>query len=247
LPLVCFCGWPIPGNSTEERASAFRSHTDEAHQELRVQDHDVTDYLDALERMDPPGPRRDAIAAVEVSKTTPDRIDDFLDFFDHRAFADYPIWASCYCMFHHVPSADWPSRPAAQNRADIAERLRRGETTGYLAYVDGTVAGWCNASDRALYADYGAEQQEDRRVGAIVCFTIAAPYRRHGVAGALLEAAVAGFRADGYDAVEGYPRPNADTDSGSYPGPLQMYLDAGFQQVREEKRWIVVRKDLTAP
>ena len=73
---------------------------------------------------------------------TKDRIDDWLRFFDHDAFAGNPDWASCYCLEPHVPATpEQPERAWRETRATVAERLRGGTTFGYLAYVDGRPAG----------------------------------------------------------------------------------------------------------
>ena len=246
-PLVCVCNWSIPGDDADVRFAALRAHCDETHAEYELQDHDLRDYLEALERMEPPPPRLDTIGPIEVHRATPDRIPDTLDYFDTTAFADYPIWAACYCQCHHVAPEEWPSRDRAQNRAGLIERLEAQTTRGYLACIDGKVAGWCNAAERAAYPHYEAVSPpaDGRRVGAIVCFVIASPYRRHGVARALLEAAMENFRTGGFDIVEAYPRRETEDSQDAYHGPLKLYLDAGFAQVGEGERWVIVRKELT--
>ena len=82
------------------------------------------------------------------------------------------------------------------------------------------------------------------RVGAVVCFTIAEPYRRRGIATALLGAACDGFRAKGLAIAEAYPRTNATDDAHNYHGPLALYLHAGFTVFRECEGLLIVRKSL---
>jgi GNAT superfamily N-acetyltransferase len=242
LPRKCVCGWDIPGDDDEARFAAMRAHSIETHAALELDDYDVRNFLEALDRMDPPGSRLEVVGPIETHRVTPDRIADFLEYFDCRAYADYPIWGACYCMAHHLTDSE--PRTAAQNRAEITSRLESGATTGYLAYVDGLAVGWCNASSRSAYPHYDTDVAGGR-VGAIVCFVVAAPYRRHGVAAALLDAALKGFRSDGFSSVEAYPRRQVDADSSAYHGPLPMYLGAGFAEVGETEHWVVVRKDLT--
>jgi len=43
------------------------------------------------------------LANLEPRELTPDRADDFLDYFDGDAFADNPEGASCYCCYFHSP------------------------------------------------------------------------------------------------------------------------------------------------
>jgi hypothetical protein len=95
------------------------------------------------------------IGEVTVYPVTEDRVDDWLRFFDRDAFAGNPDWASCYCLEPHVPAtSEQPERAWRETRATMAARLRGGTTFGYLAYVDGRLAGWVNASVRSDYGLY---------------------------------------------------------------------------------------------
>src|SRR5262249_26379124 len=84
----------------------------------------------------------------------------------------------------------------------MIERLRGGTTYGYLAYVGDRVAGWVNAS---LRAEYGLFRKVDvdgptpSSVIGVSCFVIAPPFRRHGVAAALLDRVVADAATRGAD------------------------------------------------
>jgi hypothetical protein len=84
LPGVCVCGWAIPGNDEEERCAALRAHTNEAHPDYQLQDHQLRDFLGAIERMEPPPPRLDEVGAIEVHQVTPDRLPDFLESAGHH-------------------------------------------------------------------------------------------------------------------------------------------------------------------
>lgn len=85
------------------------------------------------------------LANLELRELTPDRVDDFLDYFDGDAFADNPDGASCYCCYFHWVGADdedWSTRTAAVNRAWKTELIRSGETTGILAYLNNHPTGF---------------------------------------------------------------------------------------------------------
>jgi len=195
--------------------------------------------------------RVERIGALTIREVTRERLDDFLRFFDRDAFADNPAWSDCYCMAPYFAGTgeEWGLQTGEQNRAAINELIRSGQAQGLLAYADGKPVGWCNAAPRKLLRgldrDLPMEDGHDERVGSIACFVIAAPYRRHGVARALLEAACDRFRRMGLSFAEAYPRRAADTDAHNFVGPLQMYLAAGFQPYREVGRSVVVRRDLT--
>jgi GNAT superfamily N-acetyltransferase len=242
--MACTCGWQIPGGTVDERLPALTAHMASAHPGVTVGETGLRDYLAALGRMEPPGPRVDVLPPVEVHRVTPERIEDALRFFDETALADNPIWAACYCMAHHVEGGV-DSRSAAENRVDQQRRLARGATTAYLAYAPTGPIGWINASRRAEYPDYSQQSTGGLEpVGAIACFVIAAPYRRHGVGRMLLDAAVAGFRAEGVATVEAYPVSDPRSDASAYHGPLQLYLDAGFTEVGPLGNWVLVSRSL---
>ena len=77
-----------------------------------------------------------------------------------------------------------------------------------------------------------------------MCFIVAKAYRGTGVARRLLEAACAGFRNQGIDVVEAYPRKDTGDEAANYHGPLAMYLAAGFEPVKEKEGVVTVRKKL---
>ncbi len=194
-------------------------------------------------------------AAIEIRELTTDLLPDYLHFFDHDAFADNPGWASCYCMEPHFTGSgeEWEARTGADNRAAVGELIGCGRARGLLAYVDGRPVGWCNAAPRSALAgydsdpDYRFDGDDGDRIGAIACFVIAKPYRRHGIARRLLEAALAGFERRGLRIAEAYPRKEGSlSDASSYHGPLGMYLEAGFEPVRELEHQLVVRKPVGA-
>lgn len=183
---------------------------------------------------------------ITVVEMSPALRDHYLAFFDHDAFADNPRWASCYCFFNFAPHAseNWESRKADQNRAAVIDLIERGRMRGYLAYASGKPVGWCNANLHANYTTLDEAEPNREQIGAIVCFIVAKAYRGTGVARRLLEAACAGFRNQGIDVVEAYPRKDTGDEAANYHGPLAMYLAAGFEPVTEKEGVVTVRKKL---
>ena len=191
------------------------------------------------------------IGGIEVRDVTPERVADYLDFFDHRAFGDFPAWQSCYCMetHRHHTDEEWSARTGVDNRADMQSMIRDGGVTALLAYVDGTPVGWCNYGETTrlsgVMMKLKLDAAEHAGVGSISCFVIAAPYRGHGVATKLLEAAIERMKARGLRAVEAYPRRQEDRSAQAhYRGSLRMYEKAGFEPYRETERYFVMRKSL---
>ena len=194
--------------------------------------------------------RLPSIGKIVVEDVTPDRIADYHEFFDHHAFRDYPSWQSCYCMETHRTQTDeeWAVRTAADNRRDMTQGIDDRKVTALLAYVDGKPVGWCNYGEstrlNGVMHRYRLNVAEQQGVGSLACFVIAAPYRKHGVASALLDAALERLRARGVRVAEAYPARSQDSPQANYRGPLQMFLRAGFEPYRETERYFVVRKTL---
>jgi len=191
------------------------------------------------------------IGEIDVRDVTPERVADYLDFFDHSAFRDFPAWQSCYCMETHRDHTDeeWSERTGVDNRTDMQAMIRDGRVTALLAYVDGKPVGWCNYGETTrlsgVMMKLKLDAAEHSGVGSIACFVIAAPYRGHGVATKLLDAALERLKARGLRAVEAYPRRQEDSSAqANYRGSLQMYENAGFEPYRETERNFVVRKTL---
>lgn len=194
--------------------------------------------------------RLESIGPITVHDVTEERLADYQLFFDKFAFRDNPAWQSCYCMETHRTQSDeeWAARSAADNRKDMSRMIGEGNVTGLLAYVDGKPVGWCNYGEttrlNGVMHRFGLNVAEQQGVGSLACFNIAAPYRKHGVASALLEVALERLRERGVQVAEAYPARNHDSPQANYRGPLQMFLRAGFEPYRETERHLIVRKKL---
>jgi GNAT superfamily N-acetyltransferase len=77
----------------------------------------------------------------------------------------------------------------------------------------------------------------------VSCFVIAPPYRRHGVASALLDRVIEDAAARGASWIEGYPHDTPEPgDAGHFRGPRSMYEARGFQPVEVRERDTVMRR-----
>ena len=223
------------------------AHYTEAHPQFGLTERQVRNYLERMPMLTGSTERQAQVGEVDVVPITADRVDDVLAFFDHDAFADNASWASCYCMAHHVPGGEtgdeWGDRSWEDNRRDLAERIRNGSTKGVLAYDDGRVVAWCNASQRCEYPDY-ARGADDETTGVVTCFAVAPSHRGHGLARQMLAAAIERFPADGVTAVEGHPANNVTRPGSAYRGTIPLFTEAGFHVVHEGQHATVVRRDL---
>jgi ribosomal protein S18 acetylase RimI-like enzyme len=190
------------------------------------------------------------MAEITVRPLSPERLGDYLQFFDQDNLTDNPHWNTCYCYFYRSDpnGKPWQERSGAENRADASRLISAGDMHGYLAYVDGKVAGWCHADVLSQFPGMletpGQPSDRDRSTGTVVCFVIDKAHRRQGVASSLLDAAVKGFREQGMQAVEAYTRMDPPSITTNYHGPLSMYLAAGFEIVEERDGVARVRKKL---
>lgn len=239
----------ISGDEVEVIAEQFVSHTRDKHDWPYEEDalrNYARNYAEANVRLTGSTERLDEIGEVTVRPVTEERIDDWIAFFDHDGFAGNPDWASCYCLEPHVQTAETDQeRPWREVRAAMIELLGNGDAFGYLAYVDGRVAGWVNASPRSTYqkyADVSLEGPDPAKVVGVSCFLIAPPYRRHGVAARLLDVVIAEAGDRGAGWVEGYPHNEPEEgDSGHFRGPRHVYERRGFEPVEEHATYTVMR------
>ena len=251
MKVKCFaCDAVIEADDSDAVADAFVAHGQESHT-WAYPDEAIRNYArnygEATERLTGATERLSEIGNVTVQPVTEDRVDDWLRFFDHDAFAGNPDWASCYCLEPHVPvTPEKPERAWRETRATVAERLRSGTTFGYLAYVDGRPVGWVNASLRSDYGLYRLVDPggpEPPSVIGVSCFIIAPPFRRHGIASALLDRVIADAFARGASWVEGYPHNQPEeSDDRHFRGPRSMYDARGFEPIVVRERDTVVRR-----
>jgi GNAT superfamily N-acetyltransferase len=251
MKIKCFeCDAQIEADDSDAIVDGFIAHARESHAwsypEEALRNY-ARNCAEAPERLTGGTERLPRIGEVTIHPVTADRVDDWLRFFDHDAFADNPDWASCYCLEPHVPAtAEQPERAWRDRRAAVAERLQCGRAFGYLAYVGGLPAGWVNASlrsDYGLYRHVDPGGPEPASVIGISCFIIAPPFRRHGVASALLDRVIADASARGAAWIEGYPFNNPqENDAHHFRGPRSMYDARGFEPIAVRERDTVVRR-----
>lgn len=251
MNVKCFaCAELMEAEDSDAVADVFTAHGREKHDwsypEESIRNY-ARNYAEATERLTGGTERLSEIADVTVHPVTADRVEDWLRFFDHDGFAGNPDWAACYCLEPHVPATpEQPERGWRDAREAVAGRLRSGTTFGYLAYADGRPVGWVNAS---LRSDYGLFRPVDpvgpepRSVIGVSCFVIAPPYRRHGVASALLDRVITDAPARGASWIEGYPHNEPEgTDASHFRGPRCIYEDRGFQPIEVRERYTVMRR-----
>jgi GNAT superfamily N-acetyltransferase len=102
-------------------------------------------------------------------------------------------------------------------------------------------------SDYGLYRLVDPDGPEPRSVIGVSCFVIAPPFRRHGIASALLERVIADASACGASWIEGYPL-NAPEESaaGHFRDARSMYDAYGFGPIEIREHDTVMRLSVMA-
>jgi len=241
--MSCFCNAEMTSTDLDSLVPLVLEHFEMNHPELGLNERNVRNYLESEDRSTGPVDRLESIGEIEIRPINADSADDVGGFFDTDAFPDNAAWGSCYCMFYFKgghDSLEWGNEPWQENRRDQLTRITRGQTTGALAYIDGKMVGWCNATARSEFP--GLTDGQDEGVVSIVCFAIAPPYRRHGVATRLLEGVVDHSKLNGAVRLEAYPVRDPDDERAAYHGSLDLYERAGFQVKSDEP--LIVGLDL---
>ena len=185
--------------------------------------------------------------ALTIKKLSKELLDDYLHFFDDIAFCDNPSWSKCYCSFFYYEDDEvLDNITKEETRACVVRRINSGKHNGFMAFIDGEPVGWINAGRKENYdrvmANKDIDYTKGKKVGAIVCFVVDRHHRGKGIATALLRQACIDFQNNGYDLVEAYPRKSPENEAENYHGPLNMYLNNGFEVTKELDHIQVVGK-----
>ncbi len=196
---------------------------------------------------------------IEIHKLTPERLNDFLYFFENVAHTDNKDWDRCYCINYCAAHNNYLTAKKKFANPDVRklsaiDYINKGLMQGYLAYADGNVIGWCNANDRNdcmhcygwknHIASKAIDRKSKEKVKSVFCFTVAPDYRGKGVASVMLEKVIADACDNGYQYLEAYPNKQEADMYYSYVGPLKLYEKYGFELYAETKWRLVLRKKL---
>ena len=208
---------------------------------------------------------------ITVKRLAPDLLEDYLDFFDRRAFSDGSPYYPCYCnafnmscerirheLFRQAEANGGGSEGWKKALRDsAAQMVKSSEIQGYLAYDRAAAVGWCNANDRLNYCRVGEFDLSDvppdepcvecrgrGEIKSVVCFAICPEYRGRGIATLLLDSVIRDARAEGYSFVEAYPAKSNSMQGPAFTGPMRLYEKAGFVVTAEKNSTFVMRKQL---
>lgn len=192
---------------------------------------------------------------IIIKPLSEELINDYLDFFDKRAFTDGNPNGPCYCTFPNQTQdeikamiSEFMENGVKQTIRKYAfEMLKQGRIRGYLAFDGETSIGWCNAADIESYTGFVPDFARQITCGktiAIVCFEIAPGYRGKGIASALIDRVCTDAKRAGYIAVEGYAQIKDQKNDFDFTGPVRLLDKAGFREVARQDGHFVMRKIL---
>lgn len=188
---------------------------------------------------------------LTIKPLTPELIDDYLWFFDNRAFCDNPDWALCYCMFYNcmVSLHAWMKRTLPQNRAEAEQQINAGKLKGFLAYYNNKPVGFCNVNEKSIlhFNKYRTEINSTGTDGivSVVCFVIDPDYRRKGISRLLLSEVIQFYKNTKHTIMEAYPSRNTEKETDNYHGFNSLYQSEGFYEEKSYKDYYIMRLALT--
>ena len=166
-----------------------------------------------------------------IYPVTPDRWDDL-----ERLFGPGGASGGCWCMWFRRRASEFAKAKATENKAGIRELVRAGDEPGLIAYVDGEPAGWVSLAPRERFPRIEHSRMfkrlDDRPVWSVVCFVIGKQFRRKGISGELLSAAIESARDHGATTIEAYPVEPSEALMGDrgYQGIRSVFDAAGFRE-----------------
>jgi ribosomal protein S18 acetylase RimI-like enzyme len=194
------------------------------------------------------------VADVVIRPISPQRWDDLAELFGTRGD---PSW--CWCQYFLTTGRSY-EESAARNRADLQAQIASAALpSGLIAYAaqpasggvsgsqvagEAIPVGWVQVGPRTGFPRITqgrdmakvVDDLDDESVWAVTCFVVKVGWRRKGIGGALLDAAVELARASGASAVVGHPvdvgaRTTRVGGSELYHGAASTFARAGFREV----------------
>lgn len=191
---------------------------------------------------------------IQIFRLTPERLDDYLYFFENVAHTDNKEWDRCYCLNYCSDantSVDFQSPDVRRKYA--VKYVNSGKIQGYLAYHDNNIVGWCNANRKSDCMQCGgwkyiseniSSNKIDEKIKSIFCFTVAPNMRGNGIAEKLLRQVCEDAIQDGYNCIESYPNKVESDMYYNYAGPMPLYQKLGFTIVGETEQRYIMQKNL---
>ncbi len=163
------------------------------------------------------------------------------------------VWGGCWCMFYHT-QGKFAGSPGAKNKKAKKALVKKGRSHGIIVYSNGSPIGWCQYGLKPelprldasrTYLSLGLDT-DGRKLWRVTCFFVDRDYRRLGVAGFALDAALSAIKKRGGGLVEAYPSTKLTVGASMmWSGTVRMFEDAGFKMASQlGKSHVVMRKTI---
>jgi GNAT superfamily N-acetyltransferase len=158
-------------------------------------------------------------------------------------------YGGCWCMWWRSKRKEFEQRGNDGNKAAMRAIVDSGQPTGILAYQESEPIGWCSIAPRESFGSLNRspvlKRIDDQPVWSLVCLFVGEPYRRRGVAEALVRAALDHVAQQGGRIIEAYPTISSKDELppvSSFMGVPELFLRLGFKEVaRPSKSRMIVR------
>ncbi|MCC6148373.1 MAG: GNAT family N-acetyltransferase [Anaerolineaceae bacterium] len=180
---------------------------------------------------------------VCIYPVTPDRWTDMEALFGPRGGC-----MGCWCMYWRLSRKEFDAGKGEGNRTAMNALVGACQLPGLLAYKNEEPIGWCSVGPRSVFPALNRSRLlkpvDERKVWSVVCFFVQRSYRRQGLTGLLLQAALRYAVGQGAVIVEGYPVIPRDQNASALEmqtGVYSVFQKAGFVEVvrRSETRPIM--------
>ena len=144
-----------------------------------------------------------------------------------------PDASVCWCLSYRIPSKENVALIGPARGEKVAELMKQGPL-GVLAHDGDDVVGWAAVARRAdttFARNRRIPHVDDVDVWSVWCIRVRPGHRGKGISHALLAGAVQHARANGAQAIEGYPVDNAGAKvdlTMAYVGTRALFEKAGF-------------------
>jgi GNAT superfamily N-acetyltransferase len=171
------------------------------------------------------------------------------------------VQGGCWCTFYHHAEGRLLKQglerkdAIALNRKEKKSLVTKGRSHGILVYAGNQAVGWCQYGPKEElpridsgrnYSKLDLSADQGRNLWRLTCFFVDRDFRKKGVAGVALKAALDSIRKQGGGIVEAYPP--TWKEGGSWAlwfGTVAMYEREGFKaHAKLGERHLLMRKTL---
>ena len=181
----------------------------------------------------------------EFHPLTPARWDDF-----ETLFGPNGACAGCWCAWFLMTNREFTEAKKEGHKQLMRDLVDTGVEPGIIAYADGVPAGWVALAPRERYKRLATSKQlgavDDKAVWVIPCFFIHRDYRRQGLMGKLLTAAIDYAKSRGVKTLEAFPLDVEGKMSSiqMYTGKSSVFYELGFNEVARRDYRPILRLEL---